>query len=61
MIQKAQTRDSTIKAVKAMTRPTVLLLGVGEYDKHSNFIPLFNEFGGIVKAVIASGRRRPPS
>lgn len=56
---KSTNPDSTIKAVKAMTRPTVLLLGVGEYDKHSNFIPLFNEFGGIVKAVIASGRAAP--
>ena len=56
---KSTNPDSTIKAVKAMTRPTVLLLGVGEYDKHSNYIPLFNEFGGIVKAVIASGKAAP--
>ena len=33
-----------------MDRPTVLLLGVGNYDKHSDFRPLFEAFGGRVKA-----------
>lgn len=52
---KGTNPDSTIKAVQAMTRPTVLLLGVGNYDKHSDFLPLFETFGNIVRAVIVSG------
>ena len=42
-----------------MDRPTVLLLGVGNYDKHSDFRPLFEAFGGRVKAVLASGCNIP--
>ena len=38
-----------------MTRPTILLLGVGDYDKRSDFKPLFREFGDTVKGVVASG------
>ncbi|MEL7609001.1 MAG: UDP-N-acetylmuramoyl-L-alanine--D-glutamate ligase [Bacillota bacterium] len=56
---KATNPDSSIKAVEAMTRPTVLLLGVGEYDKHSDFTPLFRAFGGRIKAVLASGLNVP--
>lgn len=56
---KATNPDSSIKAVEAMTRPTVLLLGVGEYDKHSDFTPLFEAFGGRIKAVLASGLNIP--
>ncbi|OQB24625.1 MAG: UDP-N-acetylmuramoylalanine--D-glutamate ligase [Firmicutes bacterium ADurb.Bin182] len=56
---KGTNPDSTIKAVEAMKRPTILLLGVGEYDKHSDFLPLFNAFGGKVKAVLASGVNVP--
>jgi UDP-N-acetylmuramoylalanine--D-glutamate ligase len=56
---KGTNPDSTIKAVEAMTRPTILLLGVGEYDKHSDFLPLFNAFRGKVKAVLASGINVP--
>ena len=52
---KATNPDSTIKAIEAMDRPTILLLGVGEYDKYSDFVPLFNAFNGKVKAVVASG------
>lgn len=52
---KGTNPDSTIKAVEAMTRPTILLLGVGNYDKKSDFVPLFEAFNGRVKAVIASG------
>ncbi|MDO4568401.1 MAG: UDP-N-acetylmuramoyl-L-alanine--D-glutamate ligase [Clostridia bacterium] len=52
---KGTNPDSTIKAVRAMSRPTILLLGVGEYDKYSDFEPLFREFDGKVKAVIVSG------
>ena len=56
---KGTNPDSTIKAVEAMTRPTVLLLGVGNYDKHSDFAPVFRAFGGRIKAVIASGCNVP--
>lgn len=56
---KGTNPDSTIKAVQAMTQPTVLMLGCGEYDKHSDFAPLFEAFGGRVKAVIASGLNIP--
>lgn len=56
---KGTNPDSTIKAVKAMTQPTVLMLGVGEYDKHSDFTPLFEAFGNTVKGVIASGINIP--
>ena len=40
-------------------RPTILLLGVGNYDKKSDFAPLFEAFDGKVKAVIASGLNVP--
>lgn len=56
---KGTNPDSTIKAVEAMTRPTILLLGVGNYDKKSDFAPLFEAFNGRVKAVIASGCNVP--
>ena len=56
---KGTNPDSTIKAVEAMDRPTVLMLGVGDYDKHSDFAPLFRAFGGRVKSVIASGCNIP--
>lgn len=56
---KGTNPDSTIKAVQAMDRPTVLMLGVGDYDKKSDFAPLFRVFGDTVKAVIASGCNIP--
>ena len=56
---KGTNPDSTIKAVQAMSRPTVLLLGVGNYDKKSDFVPLFEAFEGKIKAVIASGVNVP--
>lgn len=56
---KGTNPDSTIKAVEAMTRPTVLMLGVGEYDKKSDFYPLFEAFGDRIKAVVASGLNVP--
>ncbi len=56
---KGTNPDSSIKAVEAMTRPTVLLLGVGNYDKKSDFVPLFEAFAGKIKAVIASGCNVP--
>lgn len=56
---KGTNPDSTIRAVEAMSGPTVLILGVGEYDKQSDFTPLFRAFGDTVKAVVASGINVP--
>ncbi len=56
---KGTNPDSTIKAVQAMDRPTILLLGVGNYDKKSDFTPLFKAFGDTVKGVVASGCNIP--
>jgi len=42
-----------------MTRPTILLLGVGDYDKHSDFTPLFEAFGGRIKHVLVYGCNIP--
>lgn len=50
---KGTNPDSTIKAIEAMTRPTVLILG--GYDKHLDFMPVFNSFGKKVKEVVALG------
>ncbi len=51
---KGTNPDSTIKAVQAMTRPTVLILG--GYDKHSDFHELFETFrGSELKAVVVLG------
>ena len=56
---KGTNPDSTIRAIEAMSRPTILLLGVGEYDKQSDFTPLFRAFGDTVKGVVASGINVP--
>ena len=56
---KGTNPDSTIRAVEAMSRPTVLILGVGEYDKQSDFTPLFRAFGDTIKGVVASGINVP--
>lgn len=56
---KGTNPESTIKAVEAMKQPTVLLLGVGNYDKHSDYRPVFRSFGGKVKAVIVNGSNAP--
>ncbi len=50
---KATNPDSSIKAVQAMTRPTVLLLGGS--NKNSDYTPLFRAFDGKIKAVVALG------
>lgn len=47
---------STIRAIEAMTRPTVLILG--GYDKHLDFTELFQAFGNTVRAVIVLGQTR---
>ena len=56
---KGTNPDSTIKAVQAMRRPTILLLGAGNYDKGSDFLPLFESFSNIIKGVVCSGCNVP--
>ncbi len=56
---KGTNPDSTIKAVQAVKAPMILLLGVGNYDKKSDFKPLFEAFDGKVKTVLASGCNTP--
>ena len=56
---KGTNPDSTIKAVQAMTGPTILLLGVGNYDKKSDFTPLFKAFDSKIKKVLVSGCNIP--
>ena len=51
---KGTNPESTIKAVEAMKQPTILLLGVGNYDKQSDYRPVFRCFNGRVKACIVN-------
>lgn len=51
---KGTNPESTIKAVEAMKQPTILLLGVGNYDKQSDYRPVFR-CNGRVKACIVNG------
>lgn len=53
---KATNPDSTVKAVEAIRRPTVLLLGGS--NKNSDYTPVFEAFQGKVKAVVAYGFTR---
>ena len=45
--------DSTIKAIEALEKPIILILG--GYDKNVDFNPLFESFNGKVKALILVG------
>lgn len=45
--------DSTIKAIEAVDKPIILILG--GYDKHVDLNPLFKSFNGKVKACILVG------
>lgn len=45
--------DSTIKAVEALEKPIILILG--GYDKNVDFNPLFESFNGKVKALVLVG------
>ncbi len=47
---------STIRAIEAMTRPTVLILG--GYDKHADFSTLFPYFPNRVKAFVVLGQTK---
>lgn len=53
---KGTNPDSTIKAVEAMERPTILLLGGS--NKNSDYCPVFEAFQGNIKAVVALGETR---
>lgn len=48
---------STIRAIEAMTRPTVLILG--GYDKHNSFDELFAFLGDKIKAIVVLGQTKP--
>ena len=52
---KGTNPESTVKAVEAMTKPTVLILGTGNYDKNSDYRPVFRAFNGRIKAVVVNG------
>lgn len=50
---KGTNPDSSIKALEAMSRPTVLI--AGGYDKHSEFDGFIDAFGGKVKLLVLMG------
>ncbi|MGI6152890.1 MAG: UDP-N-acetylmuramoyl-L-alanine--D-glutamate ligase [Christensenellaceae bacterium] len=50
---KGTNPDATINAIRAMDRPTILILG--GFDKHGEFGPLFDAFTDNIKAVIILG------
>ena len=52
---KGTNPESTIKAIEAMKQPTVLLLGAGNYDKQSDYRPVFRAAKGVVKAAVVNG------
>lgn len=52
---KGTNPESTIKAIEAMKQPTVLLLGAGNYDKQSDYRPVFRAAKGVVRAAVVNG------
>ncbi|MCM1308183.1 MAG: UDP-N-acetylmuramoyl-L-alanine--D-glutamate ligase [Butyrivibrio sp.] len=54
---KGTNPDSSIKALEAMTRPTLLI--AGGYDKHSEFDGFIEAFGGKVKLMVLIGATAP--
>lgn len=50
---KGTNPDSTIKAIETMTRPTVIILG--GYDKHSDFMPMFEKFTDKITGLVILG------
>lgn len=50
---KGTNPDATENAIRAMTAPTILILG--GYDKKSDFAPLYRVFTPMIKAVIILG------
>ena len=53
---KATNPDSTIKAIEAMDKPTILLLGGSE--KNSDYMPMFQAFTPVYRAYRGIGRHR---
>ena len=53
---KGTNTDATIKAIKAMKKPTYLI--VGGYEKNANFLPMIREFKNKVKEAIIIGQVR---
>jgi UDP-N-acetylmuramoylalanine--D-glutamate ligase len=53
---KGTNPDSTICAVRAMNRPTILI--AGGYDKDSDFEPIFDVFEGKIRHLILLGATR---
>lgn len=51
---KGTNPDSSIKALEAMSRPTLLI--AGGYDKHSEFDDFIEAFGGKVKLLVLLGQ-----
>ncbi len=53
---KGTNPDATLKAIAAMTRPTVLILG--GYDKHSEFEELFEGFNQNIRHIVLLGETK---
>jgi len=51
---KGTNPDATIMAIRAMDRPTVLILG--GYDKHGDFLPMFREFNQYIAHIVVLGQ-----
>ncbi len=54
---KGTNPDSTIKAIQTMKKPTVLILG--GYDKHSDFMPMFEAFTEYITGAVLLGVTAP--
>ncbi len=50
---KATNPDSTIKAIRAMTKPTVLILGGS--NKNSDYMPMFRAFTKYIQSIVVVG------
>ncbi len=53
---KGTNTDATIKAIKAMKKPTYLI--VGGYEKNADFLPMIKEFKDKVKQAVIIGQVR---
>ena len=53
---KGTNPDATIKAIQAMKKPTVLILG--GFDKHSEFDTMFKAFTPMIKGAVILGQTR---
>ena len=51
---KGTNPDATIMAIRAMDRPTVLILG--GYDKHGDFLLMFREFNQYIAHIVVLGQ-----